>query len=253
MKKKTKIIISCIGAAVLILGIVIWVIMPRAALSIAAKQYIMPCFENKGEYFDGYDVRNDSFKRVENEYISLCIPSGFDIVKNDSYHLYKCDDTSETILLFPKPDDTVMDMTDYSMYSGNENIPDEKAFKKLMSSFESFGNGMPDSRFASYKCIVLLDKEDYSFWDINKATAFNVLGIFRATALIYKNAYVYESDNICGILYISEKNGNANQTVKYDAAFDAYPASDLNHSYTLMMSMNSLEDIYSVINSVEFK
>lgn len=259
MKKKTKIIISCIVAAVLILGFVIWVIMPRAAMGIIAKKYIMPSIDyHKGGYFDGYDVRNDSFVRVENEFIALDIPSGFELEKKpdeegeDLPHIerYERKDTKEAVLLFPKPNDTVMDMTDYAMYAENEKIPDEKAFNRLLDTFESFGNGIPDSRFASYKCIVLLDKENYSFWDMDKATAFTVLGTFRVSALsVYKDAYVYESDNIRGILYLSENSRKG----KYEAAFDAYPVSDLNYSYTITMCMDSLEDIYAVINSVEFK
>lgn len=258
MKKKTKIIISSIGLAVVILGIAIWVILPRAALGIMADKYIVPSIDyHKGGYFDGYDVRNDSFKRVENEFIALEIPSGFELEKQPDEekknlpHLkrYERNDTKETVLLFAKPNDTVMDMTDYAMYAEDEKIPDEKAFKRLLDTFESFGNGIPDSRFAAYKCIVLLDKDDYSFWDMDKATAFTVLGTFRLSALsVYKDAYVYESDNICGILYLSENSRNG----KYEAAFDAYPVSDLNYSYTIMMYMNSLEDIYAVINSVEF-
>ena len=258
MKKKTKIIIFSIVAAVLILGFVIWVIMPRAALSNIVEEFLIPNFSGKGDFFDGYDVRNDSFVRVENEFISLDIPSGFELEKDpnaekDDFHSlqrYVRKDTQEAVLLFPKPIDTVMDMTDYAMFEGEEKIPDEKAFNRLLDTFESFGNGMPDSRFAAYKCIVLLDKENYSFWDMDKATAFTVLGTFRVSALsVYKDAYVYESDNICGILYLSENSRKG----KYEAAFDAYPVSDLNHSYTIMFGMNSLEEIYAVINSVEFK
>ena len=75
MKKKTKIIIFSIVAAVLILGFVIWVIMPRVALSKMVDEFLIPNFSGKGDFFDGYDVRNDSFIRVENEFVSLDIPS----------------------------------------------------------------------------------------------------------------------------------------------------------------------------------
>ena len=71
---------------------------------------------------------------------------------------YERKDTQEAVLLFPKPNDTVMDMTDYAMFEGEEKIPDEKAFNRLLDTFEIFGNGMADSRFAAYKCIVLLDR-----------------------------------------------------------------------------------------------
>ena len=261
MKKKTKIIISCIVAAVLILGFVIWVIMPRVALSKMVEEFIFPDFENcKGEYFDEYDVRNDSFVRTENEYIAFDIPSGYVLEKqpteeNDHIpYIYSQDDTKEYVLMFAKPDDTVLDLTDHSMYEDDENIPDEKTFQKMVDAFESFGNGIPDSRFAAYKCIALLDKEDYSFWDIGKATAFTVLGTFKVTAFShYDNIYVYESEDINGILYITDNSDDPDDFTKYEAIFDAYPVSDLNHSYTILMDMNSLEDIYSVINSVEFK
>ena len=251
MKKKTKIIISCIVAAVVILGIVIWVILPRAALSIEAKKYIMPCFESKGEYFDGYDVRNDSFKRVENENVSLTIPSGFEVFENEYIpFFYKCNDTGETVYMHSEPNDAVLDMTDYEPYADDAS---EKDFQRMIKAFESFGNGMPDSRFASYKCTVLLDEEDYCFWDLGKATVFNIVGMGRAYAFSNcKYLYVYESENVNGIIEIRENTYDESQP-EYEAIFEAYPVSNLNHSYTLYIDMNSLEDIYSVINSVEFK
>lgn len=259
MKKKTKIIISCIGLAVIILGIVIWVIMPRVALSKMVDEFLIPNFTGKGEYFDGYDVRNDSFIRVENEFISLDIPAEYILEKqpspeHDYPYIYRRNDTNEVVLLMSEPYDAVMDLTDYSQYDENENVPDEKAFKKLTAAFESFGYGMPDSRFAVYKCSILLDKEDYSFWNLGKATAFVVLGTMKATGLsLYEDYYVYESENIKGILSIEENTVDEDHPTRYEAAFDVYPVSDLNHSYTIMFGMNSLEDIYAVINSVEVK
>lgn len=260
MKKKTKIIISCIVAAVLILGFVIWVIMPRAALSKMVEEFLIPNFSGKGEYFDGYDVRNDSFVKVENEFIALDIPAEYILENQPSPeheilpYIYRKEDTKEVVLLFAKPEDIVMDLTDYSQYAENESVPDEKAFKKLMTAFESFGYGLPDSRFAAYKCSILLDKEDYSFWNMGKATAFVVLGTMKATSpSLYEDYYVYESENIKGILSIKENTVDEDHPTRYEAAFDAYPVSDLNYSYTIMFGMNSLEDIYAVINSVEFK
>ena len=259
MKKKTKVIISCIVAAVLILGFVLWVILPRVALSKMAEEFLLPNFSRKGEYFDGYDVRNDSFIRVENEYISLSVPSDFkletELAAEHHYpYIYRREEPNEVILLMWEPDETVMDLTNYSQYAENENVPDEKAFKKMVDAFESFGNGIPDSKYASYKCIALLDKEDYSFWDIGKATAFSVLGAFRVAAFSnYDKTYVYESEDICGILYVSENSDDSDELTKYEVIFDAYPVSDLNYSYTVIIGMNSLEEIYAVINSVEFK
>lgn len=259
MKKKTKIIVSCIAAAVLILGFVIWVIMPRVALNKMVEEFLLPDFNGKGEYFDSYDVRNDIFVKTENDYISFELPSGYELEKqpNDEHktipYVFRQNDTNEVVVMFAKPDDTVMNLTDYARYENNENIPDEKAFRKMVDAFDSFGNGIPDSKFAAYKCAVLLDKDDYSFWDIGKATAFIILGCFRAASFSgYDNIYVYESEDINGILYITDNSDDPNEVAKYEAVFDAYPVSDLNSSYTVMFSMNSLEDIYSVINSVEF-
>lgn len=260
MKKKTKIIIFSIVAAVLILGFVIWVIMPRVALSKMVDEFLIPNFSGKGDFFDGYDVRNDSFKRVENEFVSLDIPSGFILETQPSpehdypYIIYRRNDTNEVVLLMSEPYDAVMDLTDYSQYDENENVPDEKAFKKLMAAFESFGYGLPDSRFAVYKCSILLDKEDYSFWNMGKATAFVVLGTIKATGVsLYEECYVYESENIKGILSIEENTVDEDHPTRYEAAFEVYPVSDLNHSYTIMFGMNSLDDIYAVMNSVELK
>lgn len=251
MKKKTKIIIFCIGLAVLILGIAIWVIMPRAALSKAAREYIMPCFESKGEYFDRYDVRNDSFKRVESDFISVAIPSGFEVLENEYMpFFYKCNDTGETVFMHSEPNNAVLDMTDYEQYADDAS---ENDFQRMLDAFESFGNGMPDSRFASYKCAVLLDEEDYSFWDLGKATVFNIVGMSRAYAFSNcKYLYVYESENVNGIIQIRENTYDESKP-EYEVIFEAFPVSDLNHSYTLFIDMNSLEDIYAVINSVEFK
>ena len=107
MKKKTKIIISCIVAAVVILGIVIWVIMPRVALSKMVEEFIFSDFENcKGEYFEECDVRNDSFLRTENEYIAFDIPSGYVLEKQPTEekdhipYIYSQDDTKEYVLMF---------------------------------------------------------------------------------------------------------------------------------------------------------
>ena len=106
-------------------------------------------------------MRNDSFKRVENENVSLTIPSGFEVFENEYIpFFYKCNDTGETVYMHSEPNDAVLDMTDYEPYADDAS---EKDFQRMIKAFESFGNGMPDSCFASYKCTVLLDEEDYCF------------------------------------------------------------------------------------------
>lgn len=62
----------------------------------------------------------------------------------------------------------------------------------------------------------------------------------------YEEFYLYERDNIRGIILITERED------KYQVIFEIYNSDDLNTAYTLLIGVKNIDDAYAIINSAEF-
>ncbi|MBQ8569145.1 MAG: hypothetical protein IJ446_08005 [Oscillospiraceae bacterium] len=257
---KTKKIIIIIVTVVLLAAFFIWVLLPRIIFKSFADKYLDDCFDVKGSYFEAenYSVTNDSYVTVSNKYISLDIPADLvpynDFPDENGYpRFYFTEPKTSKSLCLLQPSTDKFDITDPAYTEGMENEANMKvALEELIEAIESFGNGIPDSKYNTYKAIYLLEREDNSFWNFNKAVGFNTLGSLRAISVNgYESVYIYETDDICGTVLIEKDIDEEKGYSGYSAVFDAYLYDDLNTNYTVMINMESLEEIYAVINSVE--
>lgn len=254
MTKKKKIIIV-IAAVLVVTGIFLYVLLPRISLKLMADKYLdsfnVPC-----SYFEeeNYSVRDDSFVNIRNKYVSIDIPADLQpnvelLDENEEPMFYLSEDKKSSVFL-PSPSSDKLDMTDPAYIEDFENKG--VAHEKIIKGIESFGNGIPDSKYNTYKASFLLERGDYSFWEMDKAVGFTILATFRSILVSFtEEAYIYETDDIYGIVQISREIDEESGYSGYTAYFSAYSPDDLNTDYTVMIDMETLEEIYAVINSME--
>lgn len=259
---KTKKIIIIIVTVVLLGGFFLWILLPRLAIKKLADTYL-DSFDVEGKYFEDYSVTDDSLVTVVNKYISLDIPSELTLV-NEEYveekggegvavYSNENEEYGDSVMVSNKPDHEEWNLTDVSqtLEAGAEE-EFEIAHEQFVKGIESFGNGTPDSYYDTLKCIYLLEHEDQAFWDMNKATAFVALATYRSILVNDQEAiYIYEREDICGILHISRLIKEEYDYSGYSVQFKVYSPDDLDTSYLIMMRAKTLEEIYAVINSVE--
>lgn len=255
MKKKVITVSAVAGGIIILVLFFLWVLLPRIALYKTVKNFL-PNVEKSAEYFADFsnvDENNDIIS-VNNGYVSIKIPDSFihDEEKADSIpYIYSDTGKKETIFFMPGPDDlSGLNMLDPEKYKDIENIPNDMGIKEITEGFESLGNGIPDSAYNTYKCALLVDKDDYSFWSLKKGTAFSLASIIKELLIsTYDEVYLYERDNIRGIIFIEHDRGeNGLESV----TFEIFNENDLNTAHTLIIGVHSLDDAYAIINSAEF-
>ncbi|MDE6595781.1 MAG: hypothetical protein K2K44_07220, partial [Oscillospiraceae bacterium] len=101
--------------------------------------------------------------------------------------------------------------------------------------------------YNTYKLMLLINKDDYSFWNLKKGVCFSIAAVMKEILISnYDEMYLYEKDNIRGIIMITERED------KYQVIFEIYNSDDLNTVYTLQIGVNNIDDAYAIINSAEF-
>lgn len=256
MKKRLKIIVPIVAVIVLLVLFWFWVLAPRVALKKAIDEFL-PSLDKSAEYFTEFDAKPDfKTKSVNNGFFSVDIPETFTLKEEaaDVLPLYITQDMDnyEFVILPEEFNDEAVVLMNSRYFEDMENVPDNVDLKSIEKGYKKLGYGIPNTEYNTYKCIALLKSDDYSFWDLEKAVVFSVTAILKE--IVYYDAetlYIYEKDDICGIIQI---NRYVNEEVNFDGyqvIFEMYSTDDLNTSYTLMLGMQSLDDIYAIINSVE--
>jgi hypothetical protein len=145
------------------------------------------------------------------------------------------------------------DLSDMNLFS-EENmatytggILDKFAVNKLMKGFKDLGHGLPDSAYNTFKSTALLTADDYSFWNWQKGFAYVVSGMIKNTSFLGDYNYIYETENICGIIHVRELT---EQNCKYYIVADMFSTDDLSTAHGLLIKTNSLEQAYAMINSI---
>ena len=121
----------------------------------------------------------------------------------------------------------------------------------MEKAFTSLGNDvLPNNTYNTYKAVALLDSGDYNFWSIENTTAYIVLGTIKTViAQMGETQYIYERDDVRCIVTIKEP---FEENPVYSATVDLYSESDLDTPHTLLIRSAELNDIYSILNSIEF-
>lgn len=248
MKKKV-ITISAIVAGVIILGLFfLWVILPRIMIYKIVNDYF-PSIDKNVEYFTNYSVSSaEEVITVDNGFVSVKIPKRFKYRedKAEFIQLYEDADSNESFFFQSKSDLSELNLLDSEKQKDIEGIPEDFDLQEISEGFESLGNGLPDSAYNTHKCALLVSKDDYSFWNIKNGVCFSIAAVMKEILISnYEEVYLYEKDNICGIIMI-EKRENI-----YHAVFEIYNSDDLNTVYTSQIDVKNLNDAYAIINSAE--
>lgn len=252
--KKRVIKISAIVVGILIIGwFGIYFLLPRIMLYKMVKDYL-PNIDKSAEYFTDFSIAsNGSVITVNNEYISLKIPSNYhrQTTKYELADIYRSFDDKETVFFMKEPDDlSPMNLLCPENYEDIEDIPNELGIKEITQGFKSLGNGVPDSAYNTYKCMCLVDRDDYSFWDIKKGTCFAIIAFMKEILVPrYDEIFLYEKDNIRGIVCVTHNYGE--NEFEY-VLFNFFNSNDLNTAYSVQIVVGNLDDAYAVINSAEF-
>lgn len=252
MKKKV-ITISAIIAGAIILGLFfLWVLLPRIMLYKIVNNYL-PSLDKSAEYFSEFSaVSGDNVIIIDNGAVSVKIPDRFKPAPKEMLPSLHVDSETKESVFFQlnNHDSEELNLLDPEKFKDKEGVPEDFDLKEITEGFESLGNGLPDSTYNTYKCSLLVNKEDYSFWDLKKASCFAILSLLKEMIISnYDEVYLYERDDIRGIIYVTHNHGeNKSEWV----IFVIYSANDLNTHYTLQIEIKNLNEAYAIINSAEF-
>ncbi|MBQ3161146.1 MAG: hypothetical protein IJC04_03370 [Oscillospiraceae bacterium] len=284
MKKALKIIVPIVAVIVLLILFYFIFLVPRFELKKKIDE-VMPNILYKADYFTEYDVIDTSFVTVDSyvssvaivgadiettadEYFTADIPASMEYRSIDEgpltirgpydpSHHYKNSD-EETVCFDYRPDTALVNgwrlTDDWAAKICDIPIDD------LKEGFETLGYGNPFTDYGCWKCITSIDKDDYSFWNIKSDYALYV-SAYRSSLVnelchihMCDFEYIYEKDNVCGILRINKIDNYLDEDITmYAACFDVFDASSADTEYkcSIYIHMQTLKDLYAIINSVE--
>jgi len=246
-KKTITIIIIC--AAVLLVGyLTVAVIVPRVMLHNMIQETLGGVGDG-AEYFTEYSVAHtEATFSADNGHIVIDIPEK--CVKQDldfdGTQFYKEDNKCMVILLQGDELDG-MNLLDPEKFD-NSDYKVKIGLDQLTKGIESFGNGLPNSAYGTWKCSYMLDKEDYNPWDLNNQVAYSVVGVLKMSIALPGEISIYERDDICGFISVRENFDPENQG-KYDVVLEIYTKDNLDKSTAVMIRTNNLEEAYAIMNS----
>ncbi len=248
MTKKKTVTITIIVASVLLVGyLVVAVIVPRVMLHNLIKENLSDIGDG-AEYFTEYSVAHtEATFSADNGYIAVDIPKVYK--KQDEFsisQLYRKNDTN-SISILEYDDFSEFNLLDPRNYE-NYDFEVEIGIKEFVSGVEGFGNGLPDSAYGTYKCIYMMDEEDYNPFNFNNQVAYYAMGVLKTIVGTWGDVTVYENDNICGFVHVSERT-YIEEGAKYFGLLEIYSKDNLNELTTIMIHTDNLQEIYAIMNS----
>ncbi len=249
MKRNKALKIALISAVVLIVIVsVVYakILLPRIVLQDAVDSYrrgIVP-----GEYILDFSNKPDDAVTVENDYFSVDIPENFTL-NNEDKELgmlsYKSNKDGDAIMICYEPNDMSKSLLDREMYK-NDIVLEEAGIDNPEERVSSLCLVSPDSYYNTIKNAALLDSSNYDFWDLDKATAFYILGRIREGAYSGYIPYIYEREDVFAIISKPIKEGKG-------YIVDMVKADDLNTTYLIIYNTKYLDDVVALVNTLEFK
>lgn len=247
MSKKVKKILKIVIIIIAILTL-IWMLGIRLLIWYYAQDafYVGPA----AEYFTEYDVTLEDTQSVSHNGITMNIPSNY--VEDEplgSTIIYRSPDETEAVLITAADSDSNMALfSEETIAEMSDNLLGKIGAHQLMNGFKAMDNGFPDTWYTTYKSLCLLSADDYSFLNWKQGFAY-VVSKMLAEAWLKRERYqyLYETEDICGVLQISD---NMNNQGVYRAYAHMFPTDDLNTNYTVILEANSLDELYGMINSI---
>ncbi len=260
MKNRT-VKITVIVAAVLVIGLFgYFILLPRIILynTVQKSMEFFIYIDIKAEYFTDFSItHNGDVQTINNGFVSIKIPADYkqDEKKYAYANVYRAaDDRNYAVMFFNEPYEYTLNLIDPEMFADMEGVSADWAADKIAMGFKKLGHGLPDSTYKTYKCMLLTDRNDYSFWDIKKGTCFMVTAALKEILLNtslsadyeYQEYYLYERDDMCAMIRLEKVDYG------YDAVFEIYNVNDLNRGHTFIIYAQSLDDVWAIVNSAEF-
>lgn len=247
-KRKTVTIIIIIAAVLLVGYLTVAVVVPRVLLHNMIKETLGGV--GKGaEYFREFDiVYNGATFSADNGHIAIDIPEK--CVKQEldfnEAQFYKKDNDCMVILLKSDEIDG-MNLLDPENFD-NSDYKVKIGLDQLTKGIESFGNGLPDSAYGTWKCSYMLDEEDYNPWDLNNQVAYSIIGVLKVSFADLGEISIYENGEICGFIIVNE-NKNPAEEGRYSVILEIYTKDNPNKSTAVMVTTNNLDEAFAVMNS----
>lgn len=255
-KRQRRIIAAIISGAFIVLAAVVffWVIKPRMEFNKLLNDYLPEVGEG-AEYFTAYDIMDDSLVPLETKNFTIDIPVGYvqkDTGDIDAVMYFDSENTERSVFIRESGYDmSGMNMFDRLQYGDMSEEEFSQIVYYLKEWMEALGHGISDSAYGTYKCAYLLSDNDRSFWNIGQNIAFGIMGFIKQSLPVWgEEMYIYEADDKCGFVFVSApKEENEN----YRITAEIYSTDDLNVPYNVIIRSETLEEAYSIINSITFE
>ena len=117
----------------------------------------------------------------------------------------------------------------------------------LEKGFNALGIPMPDSAYATMKSTLLLERDSYSLFNVDKTIAYYIVGMIKNIEPEFGLNYIYETEDICATYHVSPPSDEH----PYQTVADVFSAKDLNKAYSMVIRTNSEETLYAMMNSVQ--
>lgn len=251
---KKRIIITVVIVLLMAIG-AIWFMLPRVELYNAARELTETGFPGTShhEYFKQFDVTYDSdlpLQTVSHDGLSIDIPADWTImeISLENSLTYESPDKSQRILLLE-----ASDLTGYSLFNEEQvaeltaDLSSKVGLNRLENGFDALGIPMPDSAYATMKSALLLEKDSYSLFNMDKTLAYYIVGMIKSVEMEYALNYIYETEDICATYHVSPPS----EEHPYRVTADIFSAKDLNKAYSLIIRTDSEETLYAMMNSVQ--
>lgn len=248
-----KIIIGAI--LFLLVGVILWFMIPRVMLYNAARELTETAFpeETHYEYFNQFNATyatGQPTQTISFEGLSIDIPADWTLMDNglQSSLSYESPDKSQRVILLPPSY-----LTGYSLVSNQQvaelttDLPYDVSLKRLEKGLSKLNIPMPDTAYATMKSALVLEKNNYSLFDIDKTIAYYIMGMLKSIESEYALNYIYETEDICATYHVSPSEDDSS----YKIAADIFSSGNLDKAYGIVASVESEDTLYAIMNSVQ--
>ncbi len=246
MKKKGLIVAIVV---ILVLGVLAAIFLPKRIKLYNAVKDNIETLGPEGAMFANYDVTDDTLTKVENDNISIAIPSGYVYEDREVVEMYMSVDGNTSVSLTREANNTEASFFKAEYGDESEVCGVEYKLDDLKNGYEKLGYGIPDSTYNTYKCLYLLKESDYSFWDYERGLAYLNAAYVKNELFWMDTNYIYERDNMYALImerYLEDEG-------MYYYYIDVYNPKNLNQSYNVIIRVKDRQQAYAIINSIELK
>ena len=248
MRKKIKKILKIILIIAVILTL-LWMLGIRLLIWFFAQDafYVGPA----AEAYTKYDVTLSDTQSISFGGLTMHIPDDYVQMEEDFDHcvVYNSpDETSSLLIMTPETNSQMALFSAENIAQMSGGFLNETGSRYIMKGFQALGNGSLDTWYTTYKSLLLLTPDDYSFLNWRQGFAYVVSALMKESLFsVDQKTYLYETEDFCGIIRIDD---NVNNSGAYKVYVDIFPADDLNTCHSVLFRLGSLNDIYGMLNSI---